>query len=58
MKRGRKRTTGRFDSVQELHEAVWGFYREGQSMTQAAKSCKISLGTASKILSHKKYEDT
>lgn len=50
MKRGRKQTTGRYETVDELHEAIKEFYYGGMSISQTARVCRVSLGTASKHL--------
>jgi hypothetical protein len=51
MPRGPKPTTGRYETRAELEEAVRRLYWHGpQNVTQVARACRISLGTALKIL--------
>jgi len=51
MTRGRKKTTGRYDSREELVEWIWYYYKETDAnLTDISKICKVSTVTVSKIL--------
>ena len=47
--RGRKRTTGKYQTVEELEEAVQ-FFCQTQSEFQAARTCGVSPATVRNIL--------
>lgn len=46
---GRKRTTGKYQTVEELEEMVQ-FFSETQSEFQAARTCGVSTATVRNIL--------
>lgn len=49
--RGRKPTTGRYATREELVEAVWGFYdMPNTSIAQVARICRVSEGVVAKVL--------
>lgn len=50
-KRGPKPTTGRFDTREELVEAVWRDYDADRSAQHTAAAYRVSEGTVQKILS-------
>lgn len=47
--RGRKRTTGKYQTVEELEEMVQ-FFSEAQGEFQAARTCGVSPATVRNIL--------
>lgn len=50
-RRGRKPTTGRYSSREELVREVWHWYDlPGTSQAQVARICRVSIQTVSKIL--------
>lgn len=56
-RRGRKLTTGRYDTREELVHAVWDYWLNGpHSQTAIARITRVSPGTVSKILDAPKPE--
>ena len=53
--RGRKRTTGKYQTVEELEEMVQ-FFSEAQGEFQAARTCGVSPGTVRNILERLKAQ--
>jgi DNA transposition AAA+ family ATPase len=52
--RGRKKTTGRYGTREELCSEVWRRYRNTpSSMADIARACRVSEGTVAKILNGK-----
>lgn len=54
--RGRKRTTGKFQTVEELEEAVQ-FFSQTQSEFQTARTCGVSATTVRNILERAKKRE-
>ena len=51
MRKGRKPITGRYDTREELEEAVLrDYYNTSRNMTQVARACRVSQSTVSAIL--------
>ena len=55
MARGRKRTTGKYQTVEELEEMVQ-FFSQTQSEAQTARACGVSPATVRNILERTKGE--
>ena len=53
MARGRKRTTGKYQTVEELEEMVQ-FFSQTQGEFQTARTCGVSAGTVRNILARNK----
>jgi len=48
---GRKKTTGRYNTRDELVSEVWRMWKETPlNMTEVSKQARVSLGTVSSIL--------
>lgn len=55
--RGRKVTTGKFATREELIQNVHFYYYETrQKQSQVAKTCQVSETTVAKILEHKRVK--
>jgi len=54
--KGRKRTTGKYQTVEELEDAVQ-FFSETQGEFQAARTCGVSPGTVRNILQRLKERE-
>jgi len=53
-KNGRKQVTGRYETREELEQAVWDRYENtGQNQVQIARATKVSEGTVANILKTK-----
>ena len=54
MTKGRKKTTGRFDSREELVKEVWiRYHTTPQNVAQIARFCRVSDSTVHNILTSK-----
>lgn len=54
MGRGRPRATGRYDTREELEEAVCSFYYNSpQTISEVCRACQISIGVFNQIVKEK-----
>ena len=56
-KRGRKLTTGKYATREELiHNVHFYYYETSQKQSQVAKTCQVSEATVAKILERKRIK--
>jgi hypothetical protein len=54
MNKGRPKTTGRYETRQELEESVWRqYYETAKSIVDISRFCKVSATVVSNILDDK-----
>ena len=54
--RGRPKTTGKYDTTEELVSNVWFFFKS-QNQAQVARTCQVSETTVANILKQKKPKE-